>query len=282
MLKQRILTALILIPIVVLAIFKLPASAFTLVSVLFFMAAGWEWAALAGLSSRSAKICYCLSIPLFVFLISLLSLLRYPFLGAGLTSGAALGWLIAFFLLVYYQKTEKNLLTSSALLSLIGIVILVTAVLCLNSLRYIPPAPYMLLFLFALIWGADIAAYFTGRMLGRHKLAPRISPNKTWEGVIGALVWAVICGGGYGFIWHADKMNMLYFIILAMVTVNISIIGDLFESLLKRAKGIKDSGSIFPGHGGILDRIDSLLAALPVFTIIHSYYPDIINHLQNI
>ena len=122
-----------------------------------------------------------------------------------------------------------------------------------------------MIYLLTLVWVADIGAYFSGRRYGRHKLAPGISPGKTWEGVAGGLVlnalWislVFLLSDGWG-------ISYLSFLVLGLITSAISVVGDLYESILKREAGLKDSGKLLPGHGGVLDRIDSIIAATPVF-----------------
>jgi len=118
-----------------------------------------------------------------------------------------------------------------------------------------------------MIWGADSGAYFTGRALGRHKLAPRASPGKTWEGVIGGMVLSVLVSWGVVRLFGLNIVVDPAYVLLVVVTVAASIVGDLLESIFKRQAGVKDSGTIFPGHGGVLDRLDSLFAATPFFVL---------------
>jgi phosphatidate cytidylyltransferase len=127
--------------------------------------------------------------------------------------------------------------------------------------------PSEVLAVLVLVWIADTAAYFVGRAFGRHKLAPSISPGKTWAGVYGALACSAVIGLAGGWIAHAPPGLLAGVIVLALVTVVFSIVGDLFESLIKRHAGVKDSGALFPGHGGLFDRMDSIVAALPVFVL---------------
>jgi phosphatidate cytidylyltransferase len=126
--------------------------------------------------------------------------------------------------------------------------------------------PYILLFLLVLIWIADSGAYFTGMRWGKRKLAPIISPGKSWEGVLGGLFGALLCGVFLA-LYYQDKSGALWLIPISLITVAMSVVGDLFESTLKRRMDVKDSGSLLPGHGGVLDRIDSLIAAAPVFVL---------------
>lgn len=140
---------------------------------------------------------------------------------------------------------------------------------CVNGLMFIHAhfanGGWLLMYLLSLVWVADIGAYFSGKKFGRHKLAPGISPGKTWEGVIGGLllnvVWITLVytlSQGWG-------LNYIWFLMLGLLTSALSVVGDLYESILKREAGMKDSGKILPGHGGILDRIDSVIAATPVY-----------------
>jgi phosphatidate cytidylyltransferase len=125
----------------------------------------------------------------------------------------------------------------------------------------------LVMFLFVLIWVADSGAYFAGRAFGKHKLSPHVSPGKTWEGAFGALLGAVVCGVVlYRFEWFELSLVQLVFVCVATAWVSIG--GDLFESVMKRQADMKDSGDLLPGHGGVLDRIDSLLAAAPVFLML--------------
>src|SRR5207302_1283767 len=121
--------------------------------------------------------------------------------------------------------------------------------------------------LLILIWAADTGAYFAGRAFGKHKLLPNVSPGKTWEGFFGAMLMTVIVMGFVVYFLNIPPNNWVPLFLLGFVTVIFSILGDLFESMLKRQAGIKDSGKILPGHGGILDRIDSLTSAAPIFAL---------------
>lgn len=125
-----------------------------------------------------------------------------------------------------------------------------------------------LLFAFVLVWAADIGAYFTGQGFGRNKLAPNVSPGKTWEGLLGGLVWSLAIAWAAGqWLFKLSGATWLPFLLLCMAVVLLSIVGDLGESLIKRQAGVKDSGTLLPGHGGMLDRVDSLLAALPALAL---------------
>lgn len=148
-----------------------------------------------------------------------------------------------------------------------GLLVLIPAWTGLVWIHQLDRGPYLVLSLLILIWIADSSAYFAGRRWGRHKLAPAVSPGKTREGAYGALAGGLCWGVTLAF-WYAPTGGLgIGLVLLCLVTVLASIIGDLYESLIKRERGLKDSGALLPGHGGILDRIDSLTAAAPVFAL---------------
>lgn len=147
---------------------------------------------------------------------------------------------------------------------LIGWFVLLAGWMFLARLRLLE-APVMTMYFLLLIWAADIAAYFTGKKFGKIKLSEEISPGKTIEGMYGALAAAVICGICLGLFFGFPLIRITDFVLLSLITVMVSIYGDLFFSLVKRKHGVKDSGSILPGHGGLLDRLDSVIAAAPIF-----------------
>ena len=169
------------------------------------------------------------------------------------------------FLVVRYQMNKNINLTSSFSKTIIGIVILIPAWLSLVLIHLSSSGVSLMLFLFFLIWLADSAAYFSGRRFGSKKLANNVSPGKTWEGVYGALTMSLLFGASYAFYTDMKFMVAVNFILLTLFTASFSILGDLVESMFKRMAGIKDSSNILPGHGGVLDRIDSLTSAAPVF-----------------
>ncbi len=147
-----------------------------------------------------------------------------------------------------------------------GLMVLIPCWLAINFIRNIPESGiYILLYLFVLIWGADSGAYFAGKLWGKTKIAPKVSPGKTWEGLGGALIVTLIITLGTLYGVHTPYRLWAFVCLITVVTILFSVAGDLFESMLKRNAGLKDSGRLLPGHGGILDRIDSLTAAAPVF-----------------
>ncbi len=259
MLKQRVITAAILIPLVLLGIFFLPAFWFALCTALLICFAAWEWSRLVGLQKPLARILYVDLIVLMLILAAITSPLWWLWL-------ALICWVFALILIIIFASRPDSHLQSKLLRGFAGIGVLVPCWVSLNFLCFMSPRPMWLLMVLLLVWLADIAAYFAGHRWGKRKLAPRISPGKTWEGVYGALIITGVVALIAALVLHLPIIHAVLFVVLIVVTVLSSILGDLFESLLKRQEGLKDSGTLLPGHGGILDRIDSLTAAAPIFT----------------
>ncbi len=265
MLLQRIITALILIPLVVAGIFYLPTPSLALILGAIVLLAGWEWSRLAGLQSSGARLLYVTAVGL-MLAATWFSMQRFSSTASLLATVATGWWLLVALALVRYRPAHASTLLQSRLARILyGFLVLVPAWAALLLVHGNGnDGPALVLFLMVLIWVADSGAYFSGRRWGRNKLAPAISPGKTREGVYGALVGAVLCGIALHWLKPAlggVPVLALFCLLLALV----SVIGDLFESLLKRWAGLKDSSHILPGHGGILDRIDSLTAAAPLF-----------------
>lgn len=263
MLKQRLLTAAVLMPLLLAAMFFLPGLWWQLLLVLPVVIAAHEWARLAHFSRLAEAL----------FLFALLTAIALAGMFAGTAAIAhkgtstvaqvVFGFCVAFWLIVVpCWLWLKIPVRSRWLLGICGLVVLVPTWLAFAQLQR---DPLLLLFLLGVVWIADTAAYLFGRAFGRHKLAPQISPGKTWEGVAGALatvtVYALILAGTTG-----RSSGFLVATFLGMTVF--SIVGDLFESWFKRTAGVKDSGAILPGHGGMLDRIDALTSALPLAGLI--------------
>lgn len=258
MLKQRVITASILALLALWAVLKLPVAGFGGLLLGITLLCAWEWAALAELTTHRRWI-YCGLMGLLI--VSLWPVTAHAGLAAALLIPIFIAWCGATFWLLRSDRPPPVI--SSAMAAAAGLAALSAAWLALMGLRQ-AAGPGLVLFLLALIWAADTGAYFAGRRWGQRKLAPRISPGKTWEGVGGAAV-AVLAFGLIGVGWLEPGPRWPGFLALCLVTAGCSIAGDLFESLLKRQRGLKDSGALLPGHGGILDRLDSLIAAAPVF-----------------
>lgn len=260
MLKQRVLAAAVMIPGFLLALFySTPLVWMGLIGLATLLAA-WEWARIAGFAI-SGRVLYMLAVA--ALLLGLIYLGAEDVSRPTIWSAVLLFWL----LLVPLWLTQHWIVRQRWLLALVGLVVLLPTWLALVALR--EKSILLLLFLMGLVWIADIAAYVFGRIWGKYKLAPRISPGKTWEGAAGALFSGVL----YTLLWHSFAPDVLaHFVgfstlswaLMALFLVAISIIGDLFESHMKRCAGLKDSGNLIPGHGGILDRIDSQTSILPV------------------
>lgn len=264
MLKQRIITSLLLAPVIIWGIFALSETAFSLALAAVIGLAGWEWARLAGWQHTLARIVYSLVILLLLY--GMTTVMHQPYVIDALFGVVLLWWLWTLIHLFSYRQRAlpANVHTMSALLA--GIPVLLGTYFALVLLRHDPAyGPAYIMMLMLLVWGADIAAYFAGRRFGKNKLLLSVSPGKSWEGVWGALLASLLLSV-LGAIYFEKLDNHLpAFMLVSLLTVIFSIIGDLNESYFKRRAGVKDSGTILPGHGGILDRIDSLTSAAPVF-----------------
>jgi phosphatidate cytidylyltransferase len=263
MLKQRVLTAVLLAPPAIAGVLWLPTPWLALGLGVIFLGALFEWSRLIGLGPRLGQ-------PLLLAINAAAMSTLWLWRGHALLPLAALAgvawWPLAALWLRHYgfgaAGTRRDLLLKATA----GSFVVVPAWAAAVMLHALPQhGPWWMLFAIALVWCADTAAYFAGRRFGRAKLAPRISPGKTLAGLYGALAASAVyaAAGGYG-LGHTGRA-LLLLVALSLVAVAVSVVGDLFESLMKRHSNMKDSGDVFPGHGGVLDRLDSLFAALPVF-----------------
>ena len=272
MLFQRVITALILIPLVIAGVLQLSTLNLSLFLALVVLMGGFEWTRLAALDSLPGKLLFLLLLALSMAGFALLFQIFRPWDSIPIlpdwifpsTLLFTLFWILVTMKLVRYRP---SLVTAPGRFGKSGIGLLVLApawlsLLVVHGLYH--DGPYLVLYLMVLIWVADSCAYFSGRRWGRVKLAPEISPGKTREGVYGALAGAAL-SGALLYSLRPETGSLLLLILFSVVVALFSVVGDLFESLLKRQAGLKDSGNLLPGHGGILDRIDSLTAAAPVF-----------------
>ena len=266
MLNQRLLTAAILLPLVVGGVFMLPPRAFALVTAVVILLGAWEWAALMGSRAGGLRLGYVI--------VTGICLLGAEILRQNLAVHPR--WIILFAALwlpccLWLTMANRSVVRVSErypawLLAATGILVLVPSWLSLSVLHRIPgTGPWHVFFLLVLIWSADSGAYLAGRRWGKHKLAARISPGKTWEGVLGGLVASAIPALVAAAYRDDSPAIILMYLLVCLMTVMFSIAGDLLESLVKRQAHVKDSGTLLPGHGGVLDRIDSLTAAAPVY-----------------
>ncbi len=260
-LRSRLLTAAVLGTVLVLLIIHASTAVLALALALFLMLAAVEWGNLSGWQSPAGRATFVgLTLAGAVALwFALPGAARQQWLLVPVTGA----WALAFGALLMAETGRQPLPTGRWSLAVIGWGVLVPLWLSLLWLHQFDPT--LLLALFALIWLADSAAYFVGRRWGQRKLAPRVSPGKTWAGVGGALLTAPVVGVVIGTLEGYDAATLAGFCMLCLATVAASVVGDLFESLLKRQAGVKDSGTLLPGHGGVLDRVDSLTAAAPLF-----------------
>lgn len=267
-LTQRVLTSLALAPLIAAAVLFLSTPFVAAFLALVVLLAAWEWCTLAGVERVSARALYLALLGctlLVLWLVPERAWLKWLSLIV-----AVLWWVVALLLYRIRRIASASMEHVDFALLPLGVFVLVApwaALVYLHAQGNLGPS--LVLFLLVLVWAADSAAYFVGRRFGpgRAKLAPILSPGKTRVGVYGGVAAAGVCGLLLGIGIELDWPEILSLIGICALTAIISVVGDLFESLLKRRRGIKDSGRLLPGHGGMLDRIDSLTSAAPVFTV---------------
>lgn len=264
MLKQRAITALLLAPLAVAAVLWLPHAGMAVLSALVFLVGFDEWMRLSGYRGITARLLLGL---LFAALLAWLWHVRSLQLFLGLAGIGGVGWLFSLLWLRHFSFAAAPTRENSAIKLGAALLAMVPAWCALQWLVAHGSYGRWLLLALLLVWGADTGAYFAGSRFGRRKLAPRISPGKTWAGVCGAFVLAALVALAWAWIFDMNAAQAIALALAAILTVTASIVGDLVESLLKRHAQVKDSGAIFPGHGGVLDRMDSVLAALPIFAL---------------
>jgi phosphatidate cytidylyltransferase len=281
LLKQRIITALILAPAAVSAIFYLPINYFAGLLMAILTIGAWEWARFMGLVNTIQRLSYAVvTTALIAFLWFLLPVNETWFVISGvqheITSMLWLSifwWGFAALLMFLYPKSNAFWANNKFIIAIFGWLTLVPTWLAFMVLRtnsYMIDefqGAQLLMYLFMLVWSADVGAYFVGKSIGKTKLMPNVSPGKTVEGFLGGVVCAAILTVivGISLEWSSD--DFITALLVTLLITSISVLGDLTESMFKRQAGVKDSGTILPGHGGILDRIDSLTATAPVFAL---------------
>jgi len=270
MLKQRVITGIILAISFLTALFALPTLGFIALIAVVLAYAAWEWSHLAGLSSAAGRGFY-------MFAVVAIGAAMAAYIGFEqnillaesprfLLLLACTWWAIAV-LWVQSYPSSAVLWGRRWLCLLMGVFVLLPMWLAFAGLMSLAEGPKLVLAVVLLVALADIGGYFVGRAIGRTKLAPKVSPGKTWEGLLGGQLAIVIVVATTGWFLNFEPSRIGLWLGLAMVTGLASVLGDLVESMVKRHRGVKDSGTILPGHGGVLDRIDGLTAALPVFSL---------------
>jgi phosphatidate cytidylyltransferase len=256
MLKQRVITALVIAPIVLALIFFAPAMPFAIAMFLLALVGAWEWAGLAGMPQRQMRssVTGVFAVLVTAGLMLEREMPQFPWLT--LYCGLALAWWM--FSLVWIATWRARF--SRPIKVLCGALTLLPSLTAVVAVRSVNP--WYLVILLLLTSGADIGAYFAGRAFGKHKLAPQVSPGKTWEGVVGGVALVAVIAAIAG---HWLPVPTWLFILICIGVALLSVVGDLSESLFKRQAGLKDSGTFFPGHGGVLDRVDSVTAAAPLY-----------------
>ncbi|MBA1192713.1 phosphatidate cytidylyltransferase [Pseudomonas entomophila] len=262
MLKQRIITALILLPIALGGFFLLQGGDFALFIGLVVSLGAWEWARLAGLEAQPLRLAYAAVIAGALMVLHLM-----PDLAPWVLGASVIWWGVATWLVLTYPRSSE-LWASAACRLLIGVLVLLPAWQGLILLKHWSMGNWLILSVMMLVWAADIGAYFSGRAFGKRKLAPQVSPGKSWEGVYGGLAVSLAIVVAVGLYRDWSLGQLLIGVLGGALVVMASVIGDLTESMFKRRSGIKDSSNLLPGHGGVLDRIDSLTAAIPLFAVL--------------
>lgn len=260
MLALRVLTALILAPLFLAGLFLLPADAFALFIGVFLLLSAWEWGGLCGFARPGRA--------LFMLGLALAAALAWWFqVRFALTVIGSGFWLLALIAVPAYPSGQR-LWALPAVRATAGALMLVPAWAGLTLLQARSGGAWLVLWTMVVVWAADIGAYFAGHAFGRRKLAPQVSPGKTLEGLGGGVVAALILSAAIAALAGIGTDALALGLVVSLVVIAASVIGDLMESLVKRVAGVKDSGTLLPGHGGILDRVDAVLAAAPVAALL--------------
>jgi phosphatidate cytidylyltransferase len=278
MLKQRIITALILAPLAILAILFLPVEQFKIAVAGVVALGAYEWAKMSGINGRVSKALFMALILIIcgVLIVAVdgeavwyqgeLNSIYKTILGI-----AAVWWALSFVMIITYPKYSSAWTKNVPIRAAFGVLTLIptwVAVISLrNNLYEVDPfyGASLIFYVLGIVWAADIGAFFVGVKFGKHKLRPNVSHGKSIEGLIGGIMASLAIIGFAALHYQFEASRMGLHLLIGVITVAVSALGDLNESMFKRCAGIKDSGKLLPGHGGIMDRIDSLTAAFPVF-----------------
>lgn len=267
MIKQRVITALVLAPLMLGGIFLLPATEFSYFIALIVALGAWEWANISGYQHPVLRIGYAA-----LTVLALAALQQFPDYQIAVLGLGALWWLFSL-ALVWHYPNGTQYWASRPMRALFGFVVLVPMWSGFVALKSMPHSGLLIAYLMLVVWGADTGAYFAGKAFGKAKLAPHVSPGKSWAGFWGGLATTMLVLAVFALYVHhniqsLDSSAVLRLLLITLITALASVLGDLVESMLKRQRGIKDSSALLPGHGGVLDRIDSMTAAVPVFAFL--------------
>jgi len=266
MLKQRVITALLLLPLVMVVVFAAPAPWFLILLAVILLGASLEYRRLAGISHQPAG--YLMVLIQAIILAALFWYREYWVNGIFLyLSLSCVVWLVLFIRLLLYRPDTRLDGTYRLVSITTAILSITTGWFALSWLRMQADGPWLILLLLLIVWAADTGAYFAGKTFGKRKLAPSISPGKTQAGLLGGLIAAPLVALLAVKLMPVEAIDTTRLVLITLVTALVSVCGDLMISLHKRISGFKDSGNLLPGHGGILDRLDSLLAAAPFFAL---------------
>lgn len=263
---QRILTAIPLAALATWLIFFQSSDVLFYALLLAVLIAGWEWGRLSGLQHIAARGVYAIGIAAATFMADYL--VRNTAQAFTVLMVLSVVWWVYVLYRMSTRPPAAPAESRSVFKILIGFITLIPAVLALRYVHTVEQGPFWLFYIVSIIWVADIGAYFTGKRFGRNKLAPLVSPGKTREGLYGALVATTIYTMLAGLFFELGVIELTMLLIIAFFATLLSVVGDLFISVLKRERGVKDSGTILPGHGGVLDRIDSITSSAPYFVIL--------------
>jgi len=277
-LKQRIITALILAPLALFAILYLPLFSFQIMIALVMGLGAWEWSSMSGMTRLFTKSTYAVMVVAVCLILSIMlpsDLIWYQgqlnSLYTYILCIAAIWWVVSLAMIIAYPRYSSVWYTSKILRGIFGFLTLIPTWVAVVSLRtsLYDVDPYygasLIFYVLGIVWAADIGAFFVGVKFGKHKLRPKVSPGKTIEGLMGGVFASSAIIAFAALHYQVDPSRIWLHILVGALTVGVSALGDLNESMFKRCAGIKDSGTLLPGHGGVMDRIDSLTAAFPVF-----------------
>jgi phosphatidate cytidylyltransferase len=262
MLLPRVLSAIVMAVLFVYAVFVLETSSFILSMAGVVLLAGWEWARLSGVRNQFGRVLFAAFIGISCFITFNLNLQKISLYVSPLLWVLALYWVMRYPATLMWRHVFSRLF--------FGVLVMLTTWSALVVLKQSDNFVVWVLLLMGLIWGADSGAYFAGRAFGKRKLARFVSPGKSWEGVVGGLVLTQVGVAVFAMMSEFSLMQWVVLSLIALLTSSVSVLGDLTESMFKRHEALKDSSHLIPGHGGVMDRVDSLTAAAPIYVLLLS------------